>query len=229
MKAYFSTLARSIHQQLIMMGSSMPLSHAQQLLAASLGYSSLAAYQASPEEQSGVAESTYIILDLVGVASRANEISVGLQVKQVVDAFTKAIKAAPQLPRVFLTDREFLETEMTRFIEENILNDDTVLSVAAATNGYFNDVEIEMEQPSMTLAQSPGFWEVPFNGHVNLDQDPDKPFSGDVIKVTGVARIWKAGRVCLMDDIELDIEASIDDSHYDHNDVRSEPSISSYS
>ena len=48
-----------------------------------------------------------------------------------------------------------------------------------------------------------------------MDQDLDKPFSGDNILVKGVVRVWKAGRVCLMDGMELDIEASVDYSYYD--------------
>jgi len=46
------------------------------------------------------------------------------------------------------------------------------------------------------------FWEIPVEGNVGMDQDldpdPDKPFSGDNILVKGVVRVWKAGRVCLM-------------------------------
>ena len=51
-----------------------------------------------------------------------------------------------------------------------------------------------------------------------MDQDLDKPFSGDNILVSGVVRIWKAGRVCLMNDMELDIGASVDDSYYEPDD-----------
>ena len=47
-----------------------------------------------------------------------------------------------------------------------------------------------------------------------MDQDLDKPFSGDNILVKGVVRVWKAGRVCLMNGMELDIGAGVDDSYY---------------
>lgn len=53
------------------------------------------------------------------------------------------------------------------------------------------------------------FWEIPVEGNVGMDQDPGKPFSGDSILVKGVVR------VCLMNDMELDIGAGIDDSYYD--------------
>ena len=229
MKANFSTLSHSLRQQLAATGVSVSIGHAQQLLAASLGYGSLAAYQASSEEQPGIQGCDYVILDVLGVTSRANQLAVVAQQKQVVDAIVKAIKADPEPPAVFLNDRDFVETEVARFAEESILDDDAVASVAANTNAYFDDAEIEMGQPSVSLAQSPEFWEVPINGCVNLDQDPDKPFSGEAINAAGVVRIWKAGRVCLMNDMELDIGASVDDGYYEHDDVQSDLSISSHS
>ncbi len=59
------------------------------------------------------------------------------------------------------------------------------------------------------------FWEIPVEGNVGMDQDPDKPFSGDNILVKDVVRVWKAGWGCLMNDMELDIGAGVDDSYYD--------------
>ena len=65
------------------------------------------------------------------------------------------------------------------------------------------------------MKDSREFWEIPVEGNIGMDQDLDKPFSGDNILVKGVVRVWKAGRVCLMNDMELDIGASVDDSYYD--------------
>ena len=48
-----------------------------------------------------------------------------------------------------------------------------------------------------------------------MEQDLDKFFSGDNILVKGVVRVWKAGRLCLMNDMEFDIGAGVDDSYYD--------------
>ena len=65
-----------------------------------------------------------------------------------------------------------------------------------------------------SLKDSREFWEIPVEGNIGMDQDLDKPFSGDNILVKGVVRVWKAGRVCLMNDMELDIGAGVDDSYY---------------
>ena len=39
------------------------------------------------------------------------------------------------------------------------------------------------------------------------------------ILVKGVVRVWKAGRVCLMNDMDLDIGAGVDDSYDDHDEA----------
>lgn len=229
MKANFSTLAHNVRRQLAAAGVSLSLGHAQQLLAASLGYGSLAAYQASPEEKPGIQGCDYVILDVLGVISRAGQLAVAARQKQLLEAIVGAIEVDPEPPAVFLSDRDFVETEVARFAEESILDDDAVASAAANTNAYFDDVEIEIGQPDVSLAQSPEFWEVPINGRVHMDQDPDKPFSGDTINTSGVVRVWKAGRVCLMNDMELDVGASVDDGYYERDDVLSDLSISPHS
>lgn len=88
-------------------------------------------------------------------------------------------------------------------------------SAAAETNAYFEGAYIEStEDPEPLKGSSSG-------GNVGMDQDLDKPFSGDNILVNGVVRVWKAGRVCLMNNMELDIGASVDDS-YDESDDESD-------
>lgn len=88
-------------------------------------------------------------------------------------------------------------------------------SAAAETNAYFEGAYIESTEDPEPLKGSREFWEIPVGGNVGMDQDLDKPFSGDNILVNGVVRVWKAGRVCLMNNMELDIGASIDDSYYE--------------
>ena len=51
------------------------------------------------------------------------------------------------------------------------------------------------------------------SGQVQLEQDPERPFSGDAINIEGVVRFPKVGRRCL-GDMELDISASVDDSYF---------------
>lgn len=134
---------------------------------------------------------------------------------QITAAIATAIKSDPEPPAVFLTQIDFIEDVAGRFANDTVMDHDTVSDAAANTNAYFEGAYLEATDPDEALKDCREFWEIPVEGNVGMDQDPDKPFSGDNILVKGVVRVWKAGRVCLMDDMELDIGASVDDSHYD--------------
>ena len=211
MKSDFSSLAFSVRQSLVASGVSISLGHTQQLLAASLGYGSLAAIQASTEEVPGLEGADFVILDIAGLTSRAASFGLGSVSDQITGAVVAAIKSDPEPPAVFLTPLGFIEDVAGRFANDTVMDHDAVSNAAANTNAYFEGAYLEATEPDEALKDSREFWEIPVEGNVGMDQDPDKPFSGDNILVKGVVRIWKAGRVCLMNDMELDIGAGVDD------------------
>ncbi len=215
MKANFSSLAFSARQHLVASGVSISIGHTQQLLAASLGYGSLAAFQASSEETPGIAGADFVILDVAGLSARATSLGYGSASHQITDAIATAIKTDPEPPTVFLAPFVFIEDVAGRFANDTVMDHDAVSDAAANTNAYFEGVYLEATEPEEALKDCREFWEIPVEGNVGMDQDPDKPFSGDNILVKGVVRVWKAGRVCLMNDMELDIGARVDDSYYD--------------
>lgn len=215
MKSNFSSLAFAVHQNLVASGVSISLGHTQQLLAASLGYGSLAAIQASTEEAPGLAGADYVILDVAGLSARAASLGYGAASDQITDVIATAIKNDPEPPAVFLTPLDFIEDVAGQFANDTVLDHDAVSDAAANTNAYFEDAYLEATEPEEALKECREFWEIPVAGNVGMNQDPDKPFSGDNILVKGVVRVWKAGRVCLMNDMELDIGAGVDDSCYE--------------
>lgn len=217
MKSDFGSLAFVIRQNLVASGVSISLGHTQQLLAASLGYGSLAAIQASTEEDPGIAGADFVILDVAGLSARAASLGYGAASDQIADAIAAAIKSDPEAPAVFLTPLDFIEDVVVRFANDTVMDHDAVSDAAANTNAYFEGAYLEATEPDQSLTNSREFWEIPVEGNVGMDQDPDKPFSGDNILVNGVVRVWKAGRVCLMNDMELDIRAAVDDSYYDYD------------
>ena len=196
-------------------GISISLGHTQQLLAASLGYGSLAAIQASTEEVPGLEGADFVILDIAGLTARAASLGLGSVSDQITGAIVSAIKSDPEPPAVFLTPLDFIEDVAGRFANDTVMDHDAVSDAAANTNAYFEGAYLEATEPEEALKDCREFWEIPVEGNVGMDQDPDKPFSGDNILVKGVVRVWKAGRVCLMNDMELDIGAGVDDSYYD--------------
>lgn len=214
MKSDFSSLAFVARQNLVASGVSISLGHTQQLLAASLGYGSLAAMQASTEEAPGIAGADFVILDVAGLSARAASLGYGAASDQITDAITAAIKNDHEPPAVFLNPLEFIEDVAGRFANDTVMDHDAVSDAAANTNAYFEGAYLEATESEEALKDCREFWEIPVEGNVGMDQDPDKPFSGDNILVKGVVRVWKAGRVCLMNDMELDIGAGVDDGDY---------------
>jgi hypothetical protein len=215
MKSDFSSIAFVARQNLVASGVSVSIGHTQQLLAASLGYASLAAIQASTEEAPGIAGADFVILDVAGLSARAESLGYGATSDQITDAIASAIKSDPEPPTVFLSTLDFIEDVAGRFANDTAMDHDAVADAAANTNAYFEGAYLEATEPEEALKDCREFWEIPVEGNVGMDQDPDKPFSGDNILVKGVVRVWKAGRVCLMNDMELDIGAGVDDSYYE--------------
>ena len=152
------------------------------------------------------------------MTARATALGYEATAPEVIDAIIGAIKADPEPPMIFLNIQDFIEDVACRFANDNAFDNDAVSSAAAETNAYFAETQIEATEDPDPLKNARDFWEIPIGGNVGMDQDLDKPFSGDNILVNGVVRIWKAGRVCLMDDMELDIGASDDDSYYEPDD-----------
>jgi len=185
------------------------------VLEASLGYGSLAAIQTSTEEAPGIAGADFVILDVAGLSARAASFGYGAASDQITDAIATAIKNDPEPPAVFLTPLDFIEDVAGRFANDTVMDHDAVSDAAANTNAYFEEAYLEATEPEEALKDCREFWEIPVEGNVGMDQDPDKPFSGGSILVKGVVRAWKAGRVCLMNDMELDIGAGVDDSYYE--------------
>lgn len=212
MKYTFSTLAVVARQNIVAANVSISLGHAQQLLAASLGYGSLAAIQTSNEEVPGITGADFIILDIAGLSARTASLGYGAASNQITDAIVAAIQSDAEPPAVFQNSLDFIEDVVNRFANDTVLEHDAVFAAAANTNAYLEDANLEATQPNQALKDCRGFWEILIEGNVGMEQDPDKTFSGNNILVNGVVRIRKAGRVCLMNDMELDIDARVEDS-----------------
>lgn len=213
----FKTIAVIARAKMKASGSVIALGHVHQLLAAGLGYSSLAALQASTEENPGIDGADRVILDVEGITGRAVSLSYGKMATVIIDAIVAAIENVLPSLVIFRDRQEFIDDVACSFASDNILDHDAVSSAAAETNAYFNDMHIEPADPE-PLKDSREFWDVPVLGNVSMDQDPDKMFYGDKILISGCVRVRKAGRVCLMDHMELDIDASVDDSYYESDD-----------
>lgn len=151
MKSDFSSLAFVARQNLVASGLSVSIGHTQQLLAASLGYASLAAIQASTEEAPGIAGADFVILDVAGLSARAASLGYGAASDQITDAIASAIKSDPEPPAVFLTPLDFIEDVAGRFANDTVMDHDAVSDAAANTNAYFEGAYLEATEPEEAL------------------------------------------------------------------------------
>ena len=78
MQSNFNTVAFAARESLKTSGIAIALGHVHQLVAAGLGYASLASLQASGEENPGLAGADYVILDVEGITARAASLGYGV-------------------------------------------------------------------------------------------------------------------------------------------------------
>lgn len=189
--------------------------HAQQLVAAALGYNSLAAYQAAVAEG---AESEHLdaaahaVLDEDLVVERAAE----LQLPQSEGAVVELVRAAfrSELPGAKLhRNDDALADAIRDYVDSTAYNHEKTGSEMAATN---NDGVEEIYLPlDMTLAELPPLGDVlelEIDGHISMRPDIERPYSGHKIDVRGTLVIERVGRVAIA---ELDFR--VESANLDYN------------
>ncbi|MFA6309976.1 MAG: hypothetical protein WCV99_06195 [Sterolibacterium sp.] len=200
----------AIQQAFKSVGMTVSRGKIQEIIASGFGYGSLAAYQASPEEDPGIDAADYVLLDTAAMKSRAAALGVTpFPVIEIIPIFNKT--AAPIVAVSSFED--FADEIRPDVMTKILIEDGRVASAIAETNADNGDIDPEFEEPVDSVADAQDFWEVPVSGQVQLDQDPEKPFSGDAINIDGVVRFTKVGRRCVRH-MELDISAAVDDSYY---------------
>ena len=120
MQSNFNTVAFATRENLKASGIAIALGHVHQLLAAGLGYASLAALQASDEENPGLAGADYVILDVEGITVRAASLGYGKMAAEITNAIVIVIKGDPQPPAIFLDIQEFIDDVACQFANDNV-------------------------------------------------------------------------------------------------------------
>ena len=229
MKHSYSTLAKQIQIGLQTAGHKLALTHSQQLLAAALGYYTHAAMKASKEEAAGgLAAAKIVVLDVPTTISRCASLQISHLSLQVLDVITRTLRADPSNPKVFSNWQQFLDEFAEPTIAAESVESDGTYEAMAETNAIFDDpgeIEFPGYNPAPTTSSAlptplsvsacGGFLEIPFVGTITGESDEDRMYSGHILNIEGIARIEKVGRRCLLDTVQIDLGASVDDSHYD--------------
>ena len=184
------------------------LGHAQQLIAAALGYNTLAAYQASPDE-AALDGARHFVLDLDLVEQRAHELGVAVSAEQLGALLGSAF--AGQLPQArFHRSESALEDYIRDRLDHLVSNDDEAASQMAMTNGdSIGEVYLPFDLSLSDLLPSGEVTEIEVLGHIGMEQDLERPYSGHIIDIEASVSVERTGRVSIAEPDITVIEAKL--------------------
>ncbi len=184
--------------------------HAQQCLAAALGYSSLAALQASPDAGFLPDRETHVVLDMAALLGRAHDLSVVVGGEElcamVRDAISKAWVGTP----VHMSLEAF-RSSLQEEVNLTVANDGSVSGQTATTNSDgIREIYMPIEGLEFDDVPSNGDpHEIEISGHIAMEQDPERPYWGHHVDVRAMLWLVRQGRAfwaagCRIKDAELD-------------------------
>lgn len=197
----FAAYSHAIRLSLSAAGYPVQLGHVQQMLAAALGYKSLAAYQSATAERFG----SQVLVDMPLLATRCAELSKPKFEHIFVDHF------AGCSAQTVHADTKSLEEMLSEHIQLNAADHDDLSGVIAETNATptaVEDVEVMGMFTPMTLRGPHMVF--PFFAVLDMDHDPDRVYHGDKIILEGSVSMEVTGRRCL-GDFELSVTGKVED------------------
>lgn len=200
-----SAISYAVRQSLAAEGVHVSNGHVQQLLVAGLGHNNLASYQASGED-ARLQEADDIVVDRTDLSVRAGCLGCAANVDELVHA-ALLVELKRRFPHAQLhRSLEDYVSDLQRYVDERIVNDDAVNSEVAMTNGWMPQSEVEL--PFWVDGLDPKgandlFEEL--EGLVVVEQDPDRAFYGTEIEVRASLYVSRPGRR-LFGERRLDVE-----------------------
>ena len=190
------------------------LSHAQQLVAAALGYRSLASYQAASEDAALVAAS-HIVIDSNLLEQRAIELGILLTSGHLVGLIGTAIKACHSAAQVHDSIDDFgdmLCSEAERAAPED---DDVCSAMAMCNHDGVREVVIPVNAYDLFDSAPVGeYYVTQIKGTVTLAIDGERPYSGHIIRVEADLSITRLGCRCF-DEPHIDVTFAQEGGFYD--------------
>lgn len=220
MSVGISSLAYAVRKASETTAQPLKHGHATQLVAAALGYKTLAAHQAAVAEG---AESEHLdaaahaVLDEALLVDRAAELALPLSEAALVELVRNTFEA--ELPgTVFHRHDDALSDALRDLVDDRVSNHDRTCSAMASTN---NDGIDEIYLPlDLTLAELPPpgeVFELEIAGHISMTPDIERPYSGHKIDVRCSLFIERVGRVAISEP-EFRLEVAQLDYNWDGDD-----------
>lgn len=193
-----SDLAHSVRKNSAAAAVPVPLGHAQQLVAAALGYKTFAAYQAAQvttQEPASLTDVYHVVLDEDLLEQRADELGVAPSLDGLYALIDKAFRERARHTHIHASLSAF-EDYLRERVDQVVIDDEDVNSEMANANYdgideiYF-DFEVELEKVPVG-----GALNIDLDGHVGLGIDTERPYAGHIVNVEGTLSVDRLGRQC---------------------------------
>jgi hypothetical protein len=198
MSVGISNIAHALRDYAVSTAVPISLSHCQQLVAAALGYKSLASYQAAQKqgtEVTDLAEVNHLLIDRVLLSDRARDLNVGMPPWVLEPMVAKAFDQ--RLPATLIhAYTDSLEGKLSDIVSAQVVENDNVNGLMAMTNtNGLRDVHVEFEfDPNdRTLTDRIA---IPTRVQVVMNIDEDRTYTGHRIAVSCITDLECLGQAC---------------------------------
>jgi hypothetical protein len=182
-----SSSAYALKQMASAQGQRLSTGHAQQLIAALFGHQTLAALQASGDLDK-LHEAAYLLADIDLAAGRAAELEL------FDDAIPLAMQAIASELRVSVhRDWDDLIVALQEAVDDQVLNEDQVISETAMTNGWAPEADLPLDCLSDFDLDDEDSIDEELEGLVVVEQDPERVYYGHEVKVQAKLDVARLG------------------------------------
>lgn len=196
MPTSISTLSYVLRKITAASATPIGLGHAHQLVAAALGYKSLAAYHAAIAnggESPNFDVAKHVVLNQPMLDSRATDLNIEVTTKSLARQVKAAWRQCLPSIKVHLSVEKF-EDVLREYVEDRVLNDESTSSELANTNGDGIDEVYVPFEFSMVEMPLPGeVWEFELEGHVSVNIDSERPYSGHHVDIEARMTVERIG------------------------------------
>lgn len=225
-----SDLAHSVRKNSTSAGVPVQLGHAQQLVAAALGYKSFAAYQAAQgaaQEPPHLDDVHHVVLDYDMLDERAGELGAAPAPSQLRELIGDAFKVRAPHALIHASHASF-DTYVREHVDQVVIEDGDVNSEMAGANyDGIDEVYFDFEVESNTIPVGSTL-DIDLDGHVGLGIDTERPYSGHIVNVEGTLSVARSGRRCF-GSVDCEVTKASLDTNWGDDDHDGEPPARSMS
>lgn len=185
------------------------LSHAQQCVAAALGYKSLASLQASEDAGQPMDRETHVLLNAQALVERRQELALDIKDEELLalvhSAFGKRLVGI-----AIHTSHDAFENALRDSVQSEVLNDSAVVAEMTVTNNDgIREIYLTFDIEWDSIPDNGDPVEFPLDGHITMEIDKERPYWGHRIDVKASVGVSHPGRAiwatsCKIESAKLD-------------------------